>query len=428
MFKLAFRYVLGYKHRSILTFILICFGALLISFFRFLSFGSHQVMIWHVVKLTTGYVQIAANGWLENKPLERALDVPDELLKSLQIEGVREISPRIYSHALMSYGESSKFVSVMAFDFEKEKRVTVLHEKMIEGEYHSQNSDEYEYTGIIGYKLAKNLGVKLGTKVYLIGSQFDGSVGAIPVVITGIFKAVETELDTTRICISLQAGRKLFAPDSMETGVRRYTSVALGVKDYREAEKVYNTLLQKFPLPKPEEGESREDSDNFSPIVHNWEDLNMGLMQFIFLDQMQGEMMVVFLILILAFGVLNNVQMSIQERIREFGTLLAIGTKPFSILKMVFYELLILMIPGLMVGMLGGVAIGCYLDKNPIVLEGESAQLYADLGFQPVFKTIVDPTELWIAVLSLLVPSVVFTLIACKRIFRLNPIEVINVQ
>ena len=54
--------------------------------------------------------------------------------------------------------------------------------------------------------------------------------------------------------------------------------------------------------------------------------------------------------------------------------------------------------------------------------------MYADLGFQPVFKTIVDPTELWIAVLSLLVPSVVFTLIACKRIFRLNPIEVINVQ
>lgn len=39
MFKTAIRYVLGYKHRTLLTFFLILIGSFLISFLRFFLMG-----------------------------------------------------------------------------------------------------------------------------------------------------------------------------------------------------------------------------------------------------------------------------------------------------------------------------------------------------------------------------------------------------
>ncbi|MCB1160067.1 MAG: ABC transporter permease, partial [Leptospiraceae bacterium] len=278
----------------------------------------------------------------------------------------------------------------------------------------------------IGHKLARNLGMQVGDSAYLIGSQFDGSMSGIKIKLVGIFQASDTELDTSRVFINLKSAKKLFAPDNSEENITRYTSLALGIRNHREAELIFQNLKKQYPLPALEKGELREESENFEPVALNWEDLNPGILQFVLLDQIQGEMSIAFLILILAFGVLNTVQMSIQERIREFGSLLAIGTKPFDIQKMIVYEVLLILSPAIFLGNLIAIFYANYLDKHPIVLTGNTADAYADLGFLPVLKAIADPKEMWIGVLSLLIPSLIFTVLATRRLYRLNPVEIIN--
>jgi len=424
MLKVAFRNIFRNTRRTIITFLMISIGSVLFSFVRFLAYGAHQDMIWHVVSLSSGFIQVAANGWHESRSIERALDVDETLLKSLRVEGVTAVSPRIFSHALISHGENSRFISVLAADPELEKNITVIHEKIKQGVDLSRTDDPY--AAMIGYKLAKNLDLKLGDSAYLIGSQFDGSMGAIKINIAGIYKSINTELDISHVIIKPGAGRELFAPGSPSEGVIRYTSVALGVKDYRVADRVYRALVAKYPFPELEKGEAREESLNYGPVVLNWKDMNPGIIQAVLIDEIQNDFFWVFLLIVLAFGVLNNVQMSIHERVKEFGVLLAVGTNPRSLYAMVLYEVLIVLLPALFIGTLGGMGVGYYFNVNPIVFTGNFEQAYEELGFVPVIRSIVDPVEIWIAVLAVFVPCILFALFAIRRIFRLNPVEIIG--
>ena len=322
---LAFRNVLRNKRRTVITFLLVAVSAFLISMFRFIAYGSHEDMISHVTNMNSGYLQIAANGWSEENSVARALDItPDIFAKLDKYPQITEISPRIFGGALLSHANNSKFITVLAADPQKEKQITVMHEKITQGRYLQTGKAE----AILGYKLAKNTGITVGSEIFLIGSQFDGSIGAVRVRVVGIFKAIDNMLDNMRVITTLASGKELFALDDPESGVTRYTSLALGLKDYRVAGKLDLQLKKDFPLPALQVGMDRSTSENYQPVALNWEELNPGIIQMVVLDQISGEMMFVFLILIMAFGILNNVQMSIQERIREMGIMLAIGTKP----------------------------------------------------------------------------------------------------
>ena len=71
-------------------------------------------------------------------------------------------------------------------------------------------------------------------------------------------------------------------------------------------------------------------SDYYGPVEGILARTVPGLVQLVAIDKTSGELSLAFVILIMSFGILNNVQMSILERKREFGILLAIGTLPGS--------------------------------------------------------------------------------------------------
>ena len=410
-----------------MTLVLMTLGSLLFSFFRFFSYGVHQDAIWHTVGLHSGFVQIAANGWLENPVIQRALDVDDALLDSLRVPGVQTVAPRIQGQALASSKELSRFISVVAVSPEKEKGITDIYRKMKEGTYltgidYSDGSAE----AILGDKLARYLELHVGDRFYLVGSQFDGSMGAIAVTLHGIFRAVDPELDSTRAFINLSDGRKIFAPGDPERGIIRYTSIGLGVENYRTARDVIRILEKKFPDPPLENGVAPEDSENYDPVVLDWKELNPGVIQMMLLDEIQNDFFYGFLVMILAFGILNNVQMSIHERTRELGILLAVGTRPGALHRMILAEVLFVLIPSLALGIGLGMALGWYFEAHPIVFGGGMGNMYEDMGFVNQFRAIVDPGEIWIAIVSLSVPALTLAMVAARRIFRLKPVEIIN--
>ena len=141
MIRVAWRNIVRSRLRTIITLISVIIGALFISFFRFFAFGTHQAEIWHVVGVDSGYIQVAANGWLENKTLDRALNVNPGLLKSLRVKGTNEISPRIFGYALASHKEHSRFITVLAADPEKERKITTLHKRIVKGKFFSTGVD-----------------------------------------------------------------------------------------------------------------------------------------------------------------------------------------------------------------------------------------------------------------------------------------------
>lgn len=435
MLRLAFRNVLRHKRRTIITFFLVLLSALLITTLRFFAYGIHEEMLGTAIRVTSGYIQIAANGWLENRPIERALDVTPQMMETIQAtEGVRVISPRIEGAALIGHANNSAFVSVVAADPEKEKEITSLHRYPIRGKFLYElkenhirkNHAAYLYNVNVGETLANNLELEIGSEISLVSSQFDGSVGAILCRVVGIYKTQHKEIDQGRIYIPLEGGQDLFGLGVDENGPRRFTSLVIGVKDVLAAGDVYESLREKFPTPVLPPDVNPEDSDNYLPVVHFWPELIPGLAEIMEFDDIQNNFSWSFLILIMAFGVLNTVQMSIQERTREFGILMAIGTRQINLLVLILLEMLIILIPGLLLGSLGAIAVGSYLHANPIELSAKLSEAYTAFGIpMPRMLAIVNFRDYWIGVISLFAPSLILSSLAARRIYKINPVEVI---
>ncbi len=436
MIRLAFRNLFRNKRRSIITLFSVGVSGTLIIWMRFLGYGMHQDMIDLAVRHSTGYLQIAAYGFNESKALDRALDFTEDIPEKIRQAGITHWSPRIESGALITHKSSTKFITVTAVDPEREPGITDIQDIMREGEYlnpavkklteQPSEKSPLRYEVIMGYKLAQSLDAEIGSEISLVGSQFDGSVGAILGKVTGIYRANHNTLDNSHIFINLEAGNELFAPNDPEQGIIRFTNIVLHADDVRQSERLLEHLKELFPRPETEE--PPEESQVYLPVALGWAETNKDLVEYITLDNIGNETTYVFLILIMAFGVLATVEMSIHERHREFGIMMALGTQTWWIMRMVMLEVLLLMALGLMIGLAGGLGLGFYFYYNPIELTGDMAESIVEMGAVPLMRTLVDPGEIWIALVSLSVPSLVLSFFATGQIRKLKPLEVINIQ
>ena len=429
MFKFAFRNLKRNKRRTLIALSSIIFSGLLVSFARFLAYGSHQETIYSAVQLSTGYLQVQAYGYAENPVLERALDVPGDLFSLIETTAGKKISPRIEGSGLVAHKQFSQFVQVTAANFERESKVTIIHDKVVNGKWPGSSielsSEKINiYEAAIGTALARKLKAKIGTVISLSGGQFDGSAGAVLLKVSGIFETYDTQLNQGMLYIPLSAGAAIFAPNDSETMTPRFTSLVVPAKDVREAERIYEKI--KNVLPEIDEAKDPGSSDYYGPVAVFWPELIPGLVQLVAIDKISGELSLAFVILIMSFGILNNVQMSILERKREFGILLAIGTLPQQIMKLVVLESMLLFFIGLILGFFAGIAISGYLEVNPIVFTGDNAKAFTESGFAPVLRCVVDAEQLWLAFLSLFLPTVIFTFFAVRKISSIEPVTAIN--
>lgn len=428
MIKLALRNLLRKKRRTILIGLALMLAVTVVLFTRFLSYGMHQETLWNTVSLHSGYIQIAANGSLDNPGLERAMEVSSKLLEAIQkTRGVKNISLRIESFALASFGENTRFIKVMGADPKTEKHITTLSNKIKqgrmfrEGEFHIDKQGRKIYRAVPGNLVANSLNLKVGDVFSLVTSEFDGSIGAVLVKVSGIYKAGENQLDAYSLRISLGAAKELFG--TVREGKEYYTSIAIEPGDRNRVPELTERLKEKFPLPKLKKGEDRAHSENFNPVAYGWRELVPGVIQLIDLDQVGTEVSLFFIIFIMSFGVLNVVQMAIHERRREFGVLKALGTSPGRLYGTFLLEILFLMLPAFALGALLGVFAGNYMEHNPVLITGEDAKIFLEMGFVPVIRSKVALSEMWIGLVSIFVPVALFTVIAAHRIFRLVPVQ-----
>jgi ABC-type lipoprotein release transport system permease subunit len=419
MLRLALKNLFRNKRRTIITLLSIFFAAGLTSFFRYLAEGQHRDMIAQTASLTTGYVQIAAYGYEQSHSLERALDITPDLLQILQDHQVFW-TPRITSGALVQSGQESRFVQVQSIHPEQEKQVTKIHTKVKKGTW-------IKHAGecAIGENLARALGADVGSEISLVTSRFDGSVGALNVHVSAILLARRMDVDHNMIFLTLDDGEELFAPsEGGEEGVLRFTSLALATSDAKSGDDLARKLRKHFP--EPVTPMAAEKSPVYDPVVLDWRRLNPELKQYLTLDDVGNEFSFSFLLLIMAFGVLTTVEMSVQERKKEFGVLLALGTKPSHIIQTLLLETFLLLIAGTALGILTGMAVSFYFYIHPIVLSGDMAEAMVQFGSLVELRPAITMDRTLLTAFSILLPPVLFSWFAVRGVYKLNPVEVLK--
>jgi ABC-type antimicrobial peptide transport system permease subunit len=128
------------------------------------------------------------------------------------------------------------------------------------------------------------------------------------------------------------------------------------------------------------------------------------------------------LIVLVAFSVLNTQLMSVLERTREFGVIMALGIKPRRLAWLVLLETALMAALGLLIGVALGAAVTGYFATFGFVYPGMD-EMTARFNMPPVIYPAADVFAI------LLGPSVVFVfclfaaVYPALKLYGLRPVE-----
>ena len=156
--------------------------------------------------------------------------------------------------------------------------------------------------------------------------------------------------------------------------------------------------------------------------VLGWEELVPGLKQAIQADMTSAWFMYSVLIILVAFSVLNTQLMSVLERTREFGVIMALGVMPRQLAMLILLETFLMALLGLVIGVILGVLVAGYYAHVGFAYPGMD-----ELTTKFNMPSVMYPSMGLLA--SLLGPSVVFVfclfaaIYPALKLYRLHPVE-----
>jgi len=349
IFKIAFRNLLRYKRRTLLTSILITFGIVLVILFSALAGSFKNMMIGQITDSNLAQMQIHKKGYvssIDTMPLNLTLDAKrykkiEQLLSSN--DEIKAWAPRIKLNAMLSNFMDTTNIRLNAISPEKEivvcpdvgSRMT-FDKKREPGVLLNQGEV------IIPEKLAKGMKLKIGDPVVLVANNKDGSVNGLNFKIAGIIESILGPQGKEGY-MHIKDARELLRMDKPEM-----IEVAIRLHDFDKLEKVYNSVSSKLA-----DFINKKGKPEFE--IHTWEKLSPFSNISKMIDFMTITMKIIMIAIVL-ISILNVMMMSVYERVREIGTMSAIGTSPGKIMSLFLAEGLIMGLISTIVGNIIGLS------------------------------------------------------------------------
>ncbi|MCX5667417.1 MAG: ABC transporter permease [Candidatus Omnitrophica bacterium] len=344
--KIAWRNITRNKSRSLITISAIAIGLGALIFVRAFVDGADIQMIQNYTDLISGQLQIHADGFQKKMGLERNIPDPAKIASELSATpGIIASSEKIKNYVLVSSTEQSSGVLLIGIDPQKERAVTTLHKHIRKGEFLSEGKDDQI---ILGKDLLEILNVGIGDKVVIMAQGADGSLASGAYRVCGALDTGAEEIDKGMAIITLAAAGKLFV---LEDRVSEFT---IRAGDVYKLDDISRRLKDKF------------NGRNFEILT--WKDISPILAQTIEFDKVFFDLLLAIFVLVVAIGILNTILMGVLERTREFGIMLALGTKGKQIVLMVALESIFLGFIGTAFGLIFGIILSLYLGWHGIDL------------------------------------------------------------
>ncbi len=407
LFKIAIRNLLRYKRRTLLTASLITVGVVFVLIFVSVSGSFKNMMIGQITDSMLGHMQVHRKGFvasIETLPLNMNLKggAIGRLEKILNEQPEIEAwSPRIKFGGMFSNFTETSSIRLTAIDLEKEvKTVPLLESRVLEGEKNLKPGGI-----LIPELLARGMKVKTGDTVVIVATNADGSVNGKQFTVTGVMESA-TGPGGRDGYVHLDDAREILRMEGQQV-----SEYAIRLKDFGKlgafSEKLGGLL-------------DKESNQQGKPIfeLHTWEKLSpfFNIARMIDLMTFFIKLMLIAIVLI---SIMNVMIMAVYERIREIGTIAAIGTLPGKILNMFVIEGFCLGIAGAVIGDIVGIALVFIL--NMLKLTYNFAQ---QKGI--VLQAGIDPLDILVISVTVIIVSVIASLQPALKASRMEPIQALR--
>jgi putative ABC transport system permease protein len=342
---LAFRNVFRNRRRTLMTLVMVGGGVagLLLAggYFAFMTNGLRE----STIRNGLGHIQIFTAEHFrrdEVHVLDTGIDNWRQVASSVSSAAhVRGVAPRIEFYGMVSNGQKSSIYMGSAVDPDAERSLG-FSPNLVSGHDLTANSGG-DVGALIGSGLAKSMNVKVGDGLTLLAVTSDGALNGIDVTVTGVVQSGVAEMDARYLRIPLVAAQRLLQSD-------RVTNLVVGLDATSNTDRVYDELLPRLnKLPQQIEMKKWIDLAAYYKQVR---DMFNGI--FLFMGA------IVFFMVLMSS--INTLLMSMFERTREIGTMLAMGTPHAWIAGLFMAEAALLGLLGAAVGVVGGNAAGALLN------------------------------------------------------------------
>ena len=408
---MAWRNIWRNPRRMILTISAIAFACTVLVFMLSFQLGVYDTMINTSVKIHAGHLQIMAEGYKEKPTMRRVISNPEKVGKILDdINGIVAYTYRAEGFSIVSSeassGNRTYGVLVTGIDPDREKRVSTIKSLIRKGDYFS---GKQSYEALVGSLLAEKLRTKPGDELTILGQARDGSVAATSVIVRGIFTSGIDAFDRDTIQIPLKTFQEVY---SMGNTVHRVVIVC-------------NSLMVVERIKSLIAGTLATMEDTRTMRVYDWTEIMPGLLQSIQMDLASGLIMYAVLIIVVSFSILNTFLMAVFERTREFGVLMAIGTGPGRIVKLLLIESISMTGIGIVLGMILGSLITLYFQNHGIDFTGAS-EIMNQMGISGFMYPRLSAISISVGPLAVLFITSLAALYPALKVRKLRPVEALS--
>ncbi|HFE37544.1 MAG TPA: ABC transporter permease [Gammaproteobacteria bacterium] len=349
--KLAWRNLWRRKRRTFITASSIAFGVLLAVTFTGAGDYYYTHMIDAGASMGMGHITITPVDYNRAPSLKKRLaDVQKLRARTLKNKQVADAMIRITGQAMFASANKSIGGMFMAID---PKQETPQNNLFIRAIVEGKLFGGADTPGIVvGEQMAKKLRLRIGKKVVYTTSDANGEIVSAMERVTGIFKTGIKEVDSGMVLLPITRVQKMLNYRKDEA-----TLVALMLKDQRKTSVIRDTLSQSALYHKTE--------------ILSWQQSQPELSGMITMDKSINYTSQLLIGLLVAAGVLNTVLMSVLERKREFGVMMAVGMSPGNLFWLVMIESFWLALVGLAIGII--VSIPWYIYMHETGLDLSSA-------------------------------------------------------
>jgi len=363
--KIALRNLARFGRRTLLTSTLITLGIASVLLFVAVAGSFKAMMIGQFTDAVLGHLEVHRRGYvasIDNLPLN--LNMPPAMVEKVEqalkgMAGIEAYSTRVKLGAMFSNFTETTSIRVNGVDPDREVATTpLLPGRLIEGSRGGALLKPGEI--LIPVLLARGMNVKVGDLIVLVATNREGSVNGKNFSLRGILESISCPIVRDGY-IHVNDARDLLLMKEPEV-----SEIVIRLKDPGQLDRVYAQLSQELSGGGGVGGKSGTDvksgpagkgAGESGLEVHTWAALSpfSNIANMIDLLTVFIKIMLVSIVLV---SVLNVMMMAVYERIREIGTISAIGTPPGRILALFLTE-------GLLLGV-GGTAIGTAISLAAI--------------------------------------------------------------
>lgn len=401
LIKIARRNIWRSKKRSITLLIAISLGLwsgmFLIAFYN----GMIEQRVDAAIRDEISHIQIHHPEFLKDHDSKFVIPNAGNIVQLInENPPVKASAGRVILFGMIASPTGSTGIKINGIQAEPENKLTQLSNKLIEGQYFNPlKSNEI----LIGQKLANKLKLNLNKKTILTFQDTSGNLASAAFRISGIFKTQNTPFDESNVFVNYSDIDSL---TGLHGGIHEIAILL-------HSNSSLDTCLSQFKnlVPQLE--------------VKSWMEISPEIGITVSAGTQMVYIYMGIILLALTFGIINTMMMSVLERTREIGMLLALGMNKFKIFMMILWETCFLILAGCPVGIILALITIAITHHSGIHLNSYS-EVYSNFGYSPIVYPNLNADQFIKIIIMVIITALISAIFPAQRALKIKPATAIK--